>query len=95
MNKKISVIIPIYNTEKYLARCVDSILCQKYSNLEIILVNDGSTDSCAQICDDFAKKDDRVKVIHKQNGGLASARKAGIRVATGDYVFNLDSDDLI
>lgn len=95
MNKKISVIIPIYNTEKYLNRCIDSIISQSYTNLEIILVDDGSTDSCVQICDDFAKKDDRIKVIHKQNGGQSSARNAGLDIATGDYIGFVDSDDYI
>ena len=89
----ISVIIPIYNVEKYLDRCVDSIINQTYKNLEIILVDDGSPDGSPQICDDYAKKDHRVQVIHKKNGGLASARNAGMDVMTGKYLFFLDSDD--
>lgn len=91
----ISVIVPIYKTEKYIRRCVDSILMQTYKNLEIILVDDGSPDKCPEICDEYAKKDNRVKVIHKQNGGLASARNAGLDMATGCYIGTVDSDDWI
>lgn len=91
----ISVIVPIYKTEKYIRRCVDSILMQTYKNLEIILVDDGSPDRCPEICDEYAKKDNRVKVIHKQNGGLASARNAGLDMATGCYIGTVDSDDWI
>jgi glycosyltransferase involved in cell wall biosynthesis len=91
----ISVIVPIYKTEKYIRRCVDSILMQTYKNLEIILVDDGSPDKCPEICDEYAKKDNRVKVIHKQNGGLASARTAGLDMATGCYIGTVDSDDWI
>lgn len=90
-----SVIVPIYNIEKYLARCVDSVLAQTYSDFELILVDDGSPDNCPAICDDYAKADARIQVIHKKNGGLVSARQAGIRVAKGDYIFNLDGDDAI
>lgn len=93
--KKISVIVPIYNVEKYLNRCVDSILAQTYENLEIILVDDGSPDNCPQICDGYAKRDSRIRVIHKKNGGLSSARNAGLDVATGDYIGFVDSDDYI
>lgn len=93
--KKISVIVPVYNVEKYLNRCVDSILAQTYQNLEIILVDDGSSDNCPQICDDYAQKDSRVRVIHKENGGLSDARNAGLDVATGYYVGFVDSDDYI
>ncbi len=90
-----SVIVPIYNVEEYLPTCIESVLSQTFSDFELILVNDGSPDSCPKICDEYAKKDNRIKVVHKVNGGLASARIAGIKVALGDYVFNLDSDDLI
>lgn len=95
LDKKISVIVPIYNTEQYLERCVDSILAQTYTNLEIILVDDGSKDSSPEICDRYGQTDNRVKVVHKQNGGLSSARNAGLDVATGDYVGFVDSDDYI
>ena len=77
----ISVIIPVYKVEDYLAKCVDSVLAQTYANLEVILVDDGSPDGCGKICDDYAARDSRVKVIHKQNGGLSSARNAGIDAA--------------
>lgn len=95
MNPLISVIVPIYNVEKYLARCVDSIVNQTYKNLEIILVDDGSPDRCPQMCDDYAKKDSRIKVVHKKNGGLSDARNAGIAVATGEYISFIDSDDYV
>ena len=90
-----SVIVPIYKVEEYLPSCIESVLNQTFSDFELILVDDGSPDRCPQICDGYKEKDSRIKVIHKQNGGLASARKAGIQVAEGNYVFNLDSDDLI
>ena len=90
-----SVIVPIYNIEKYIRRCVDSVLIQSFADFELILVDDGSPDSCGAICDEYAGKDTRIKVIHKKNGGLASARQAGIKEASGDYVFNLDGDDTI
>ena len=80
--KKISIIIPVYNMEKYLDKCVASVLNQTYKNLEIILVDDGSKDSSPRLCDDYSKKDDRVKVIHKKNGGLSEARNFGIDIAT-------------
>lgn len=95
MNSLISVIVPIYNVEKYLNKCVNSIINQTYKNLEIILVDDGSPDNCPQMCDDYAKKDSRIKVVHKKNGGLSDARNAGMKVATGDYVSFIDSDDYI
>ena len=95
MKKLISVIVPIYKVEKYLNRCVESIVNQTYKDLEIILVDDGSPDGCPQICDEYALKDSRIKVIHKENGGVISARQAGLRVATGDYVGFVDSDDYI
>lgn len=90
-----SVIVPVYNVEKYLKNCIESVLGQTFCDFELILVDDGSPDLCPEICDSYAKKDDRIKVIHKKNGGLASARRAGIKLAQGEYVFNLDSDDLI
>lgn len=93
MYEIISVIIPVYNTERYLRRCVDSVLSQTYSQLEIILVNDDSTDSSAEICNQYAEKDSRIKAIHKSNGGASSARNEGLRNATGNYVVFLDSDD--
>ena len=92
---KVSIIIPVYNVEKYLEKCIKSVLNQTYQNLEIILVDDGSKDKSAIICDEYMVKDNRITVIHKQNGGLSSARNAGIEVATGEAVFFLDSDDYI
>lgn len=91
----ISVVVPVYNVEKYLNRCIESIVNQTYKNLEIILVDDGSTDSSQMICDEWAEKDKRIKVIHKKNGGLSSARNAGLKVLTGKYVCFIDSDDYI
>lgn len=93
MKPLISVIIPIYGVEKYLRRAVDSVLRQTYSNLDIILVDDGSKDDCPAIADSYAKKEARVRVIHKENGGLSDARNAGLDVAGGDYIAFLDSDD--
>ena len=92
---EISVIIPVYNVERFLRQCVDSVLTQTYTNLEIILVDDGSPDGCGRICDEYVKKDKRVKVIHKQNGGLSDARNAGMDIATGEYLLFIDSDDWI
>lgn len=92
---KISVIVPVYNVEDYLEECIDSILNQTYSNLEIILVDDGSPDNCGQICDDYAKKDNRIKVIHKENGGLSDARNIGIENSIGKYITFIDSDDCV
>lgn len=89
----ISVIIPVYNVEKYLSQCLESVLCQTYRNLEIILVDDGSTDNSPSICDSYKEKDSRIKVIHKENGGLSDARNSGIISSTGEYVLFLDSDD--
>lgn len=91
----LSVIIPVYNVESYLVRCVDSILGQTYPHLEVILVNDGSKDGSGSICDSYAQKDSRVRVIHKENGGLSSARNAGMDIATGEYITFVDSDDWI
>ena len=89
----VSVIVPVYNVEEYLARCVDSILSQTYRNLEVILVDDGAKDSSGTICDSYAQRDSRVKVVHKENGGLSSARNAGIDIARGEYLEFVDSDD--
>jgi exopolysaccharide biosynthesis predicted pyruvyltransferase EpsI/glycosyltransferase involved in cell wall biosynthesis len=91
----VSVIVSIYNTEKYLNECIESAIRQTYSNIEIILVDDGSTDNCPKICDDYAKKDSRIQVIHKQNGGISDARNAGLVIAKGNYIYFLDSDDYI
>ncbi|MCR5636948.1 MAG: glycosyltransferase [Clostridiales bacterium] len=95
MNDLISVIVPIYNVEEYLDSCVKSILLQTYKNLEIILVDDGSPDKCGAMCDNYAEIDDRIKVIHKTNGGLSDARNAGLAICTGDYISFIDSDDHI
>lgn len=92
---KVSVIIPIYNVEKYLDQCVHSAINQTLQDIEIILVDDESPDACPQMCDDYAKKNSRIKVIHKKNGGLGFARNSGIEVATGEYVTFLDSDDFV
>ena len=91
----ISIVVPIYNTSPYLAKCLDSILEQTLSDMEIILVDDGSTDDSGSICDQYAKKDSRVRVVHKSNGGLVSSRKTGIQIATGQYIGFVDSDDWI
>lgn len=90
-----SVIVPIYGVEKYIRECVDSILCQNFDDFELILVDDGSPDGCPKICDEYGAADKRVRVIHKQNGGLVSARQEGIKAATGRYVINVDGDDFI
>ena len=95
MSNIISVIVPVYKVEDYLDRCVESIVNQTYKNLEIILVNDGSPDKCPQMCDEWARKDPRIKVIHKENGGLSDARNAGMRIASGDVISFIDSDDYI
>lgn len=91
----ISVIVPIYGVEKYLNQCVESLVRQTYQKLEIILVDDGSPDNCGNICDAWAKKDARIKVVHKENGGLSDARNAGFAVATGEYLSFIDSDDYV
>ena len=93
MEKLVSVIVPVYNVEEYLEKCVDSIVNQTYRNLEIILIDDGSTDSSGSICDRLAAEDRRIRVIHKKNGGLSDARNAGLDVAKGDYICFVDSDD--
>lgn len=90
---KFSVIVPVYNVENYLKRCVDSLLAQNYKDYEIILVDDGSPDKCPKICDEYAKKNEKIIVIHKKNGGLSSARNEGIKIAKGDYLIFVDSDD--
>jgi glycosyltransferase involved in cell wall biosynthesis len=95
MSSLISVIVPVYKVEAYLEKCVNSIINQTYRNLEIILVDDGSPDNCPQMCDEIAKLDERIVVIHKQNGGLSSARNAGIDAAKGEYIGFVDSDDYI
>ena len=89
----LSVIVPVYHVKKYLGRCVDSLIGQTYKNLQIILVDDGSNDGCGEICDEYAKKDSRVQVIHKENGGLSDARNAGMKRAIGEYIAFADSDD--
>lgn len=96
MNRmKVSIVIPVYNVEKYLRLCLDSVLAQKFINYEVILVDDGSTDSSPAICDEYVKKDGRFNVIHQKNGGVSQARNIGVKHAVGDYVFFLDSDDSI
>lgn len=97
MNEKylVSVIVPVYNVELYLRKCVDSILNQSYRKIEIILVDDGSTDMSGKICDEYNNKEERIKVIHKKNSGLSSARNAGLEIAKGDYISYIDSDDYV
>ena len=96
MNKSlVSVIVPVYKVEKYLDKCVESIVEQTYKNLEIILVDDGSPDNCPSMCDDWAARDSRIKVIHKENGGVSSARNSALDAAAGDYICFVDSDDSI
>ena len=91
----ISVIVPVYNVEKYLEKCVESILSQTYQNLEILLIDDSSKDNSGKLCDDFAKKDSRIRVIHKENGGLSDARNHGIDNSNGEWLTFIDSDDFI
>lgn len=95
MSDKISIIVPVYKVELYLARCVDSILAQTYENLEIILIDDGSPDNCPALCDAYADRDARIKVIHQENLGLSGARNTGLDAATGDYIGFVDSDDAV
>lgn len=95
MEEKISVIVPIYNVENYIKRCVESILKQTYKNIELILVDDGSTDNSGTICDEFSKKDKRIQVVHKNNGGVSEARNAGLEKVSGEYIMFVDSDDWI
>ena len=91
----LSIIVPVYNVEKYLARCIDSILAQTFTDFELILVDDGSTDNSGEICDEYAGKDPRIIVIHKENGGVSSARNHGLDIARGEYITFVDSDDQI
>ncbi|MCQ9626454.1 glycosyltransferase [Cetobacterium somerae] len=95
MSPKISIIVPVYKVELYLRKCIDSILNQTFKDFELILVDDGSPDRCGEICDEYRKKDNRIKVLHKKNGGLSSARNAGLDIAKGDYIGFVDSDDWI
>lgn len=95
LDDKISIIVPVYNVEKYLEQCLDSIVAQSHKNLEIILIDDGSTDQSGNICDRYANKDNRIKVIHQPNGGAASAKNSGLRIATGNYLAFVDSDDYL
>lgn len=95
ISELISIIVPVYKVEKYLERCIDSILNQSYRNFELILVDDGSPDGCGAICDTYAKRDSRISVIHKSNGGLSDARNAGLKLAKGTYIAFVDSDDWI
>lgn len=92
-NPKISIIVPIYKAERYFRMCLDSLVNQTYRNIEIVLVDDGSPDNCGAICDEYAARDDRIKVIHKENGGTLLARKTGVFAATGDYIWFMDPDD--
>ena len=92
MRELVTIIIPVYNVEKYVRRCIESVLNQDYNHLEIILVDDGSTDSSGEICDEYAKKDNRIQVIHKQNEGLGPARNSELDIAQGEYVHFIDSD---
>lgn len=95
MTPKISVIVPVYNVEKYLPRCIDSILSQTFKNFELLLIDDGSPDNSGKICDEYAKRDSRVKVFHKPNGGVSSARNLGLDKASGEWVTFIDADDYI
>ena len=90
---KISIIIPVYNVERYLQQCIDSILTQTFTDFELLLIDDGSTDGCSAICDEYAEKDDRIRVIHKPNSGISSTRNRGIDEACGEWLIFLDSDD--
>ena len=92
---KISVIVPVYNTEKYLNRCIDSILAQTFTDFELLLIDDGSTDCSGKICDEYAAKDSRVRVFHKENGGVSSARNMGLDNAQGEWITFVDSDDWV
>lgn len=95
MSEYISIIVPVYNVEKYIDRCINSLIKQTYKNIEIILVDDESPDRCPQICDEYAKIDSRIKVIHKKNGGLSDARNVGLNTVTGEYIAFVDSDDWV
>lgn len=91
----INIIVPIYGINRYVGICIESLINQTYRNIEIILVDDGSMDKCPEICGLYVKKDNRIKVVHKKNGGIVSARKAGLEVATGDYIGYVDGDDWV
>lgn len=93
--QKISIIIPVYNVEKYIKKCLDSVINQTYKNIEIIVIDDGSTDKSSSICDEYAKKDKRIRVIHQENKGLSGARNTGLKYITGDYITFIDSDDYV
>ena len=95
MSKLVTIIVPVYNAEKYLDKCITSLVNQTYKNLEIILVDDESPDNCPKLCDEWTKKDQRIKVIHKKNGGVSSARNMGLEIAKGEYILFIDSDDYI
>lgn len=95
MSNMVSIVVPVYNVEKYLRECIDSLLCQSYNNIEIILVDDGSKDASGDICDEYAQLDDRIIVVHKKNEGLGYARNTGIEVAKGEFVVFVDSDDYV
>ncbi|MGM9891268.1 glycosyltransferase family 2 protein [Limosilactobacillus sp.] len=92
---KVSIIVPVYNDEKYLAQCIESALQQTYQNIELILVDDGSTDNSFGICEHYRQQDQRVRLLHKTNGGIGSSRNAGLAMAAGDYVTFIDDDDLL
>ena len=94
-NIKVSVILPVYQVEKYLGICIESVINQTYQNLEILLIDDGSTDKSGKICDEYAARDGRIRVIHKENEGVSTARNVGIKQATGDYICFADSDDIL
>lgn len=94
-NDLISIVVPIYNVQDYLERCIESIILQTYKNIEIILVDDGATDNSGKICDEYLKKDERIKVVHKENGGLSDARNVGKENANGKYIAFIDSDDYV
>lgn len=94
-NVLVSIIVPVYNAEKYIKKCIDSILQQSYKNFELILVEDGSPDKCPEICDQYAKQDSRVRVIHKRNEGVSAARNSGLQISKGEYIFFVDSDDFV
>ncbi|MBQ5852329.1 MAG: glycosyltransferase family 2 protein, partial [Lachnospiraceae bacterium] len=91
----ISIVVPVYNVEKYLERCVDSLINQTYENIEILLIDDGSKDNSGQMCDEYANKDSRITVYHKENGGLSDARNYGMDRAKGEYIIFIDSDDYV